>query len=95
MELRLKIGFLFQRSALYDIITIRENLEFPITRRLRDMTQKEIDLAVRDVLDAVGLLLTVDQYPSELQVVKKSGQELQEHLSCTLKVCCMMNLQPV
>ena len=66
LELRLKIGFLFQGGALYDSMTVRENLEFPITRSLRDMTQNEIDLAVEDVLDAVGLLQTVDRYPSEL-----------------------------
>ena len=69
--LRLKIGFLFQHNALYDSMTVRENLEFPLKRNKRDLTQEKIDEAVDDVLDAVGLTDTADQYPSELS----GGQE--------------------
>ena len=71
IELRLKIGFLFQHNALYDSMTVRENLEFPLRRNKRDLTQEKIDEAVDDVLDAVGLTDTADQYPSELS----GGQE--------------------
>jgi phospholipid/cholesterol/gamma-HCH transport system ATP-binding protein len=65
-ELRLKIGFSFQHSALYDSMTVRENLEFPLVRNMKKLTRKEIDTAVESVLDAVGLLQTISQMPSEL-----------------------------
>jgi phospholipid/cholesterol/gamma-HCH transport system ATP-binding protein len=71
IELRLKIGFLFQHNALYDSMTVRENLEFPLRRNKRDLAQEKIDETVDDVLDAVGLTDTADQYPSELS----GGQE--------------------
>jgi phospholipid/cholesterol/gamma-HCH transport system ATP-binding protein len=64
--LRLKLGFSFQNSALYDSMTIRENLEFPLVRNQKDLSRKEIDMRVESVLDAVGLLQTHDQMPSEL-----------------------------
>ena len=64
--LRLKIGFSFQSSALYDSMTVRENLEFPLVRNKRQLTRKEIRQAVSTVLDAVGLLQTMEQLPSEL-----------------------------
>ncbi|AXE21497.1 ABC transporter ATP-binding protein [Runella rosea] len=64
--LRLKIGFSFQSSALYDSMTVRENLEFPLVRNLKNMTRKEIDKAVDEVIEAVGLKKTLDQMPSQL-----------------------------
>lgn len=66
IELRLKIGFLFQQNALYDSMTVRENLEFPLIRNMKHMSQQEIDKAVDDVIDAVGLKETADQLPAEL-----------------------------
>ena len=65
-DLRLKIGFSFQNSALYDSMTVRENLEFPLVRNKRNLTRAEIDREVEDVLDGVGLLRTINQMPSEL-----------------------------
>lgn len=65
-QLRLKIGFSFQNSALYDSMTVRENLEFPLVRNRRNLSKKEIDEAVKDVLEGVGLLQTIDQMPAEL-----------------------------
>ncbi|RNI25836.1 ABC transporter ATP-binding protein [Rufibacter latericius] len=65
-HLRLKIGFSFQNSALYDSMTIRKNLEFPLVRNRRDMTRGEVDRMVEVVLDAVGLSQTINQMPSEL-----------------------------
>jgi phospholipid/cholesterol/gamma-HCH transport system ATP-binding protein len=65
-ELRLKIGFSFQNSALYDSMTVKENLEFPLVRNKRHLTKKEIRKAVDEVLDAVGLTQTLHQLPSEL-----------------------------
>src|ERR1700712_1340338 len=65
-ELRIRIGFSFQNSALYDSMTVRKNLEFPLVRNKKDITRKEIDSAVEEVLEAVGLSQTINQMPSEL-----------------------------
>ncbi len=65
-HMRLKIGFSFQNSALYDSMTVRENLEFPLVRNKRQLTRKEIRNSVETVLDAVGLSQTMEQLPSEL-----------------------------
>jgi phospholipid/cholesterol/gamma-HCH transport system ATP-binding protein len=65
-NLRLKIGFLFQSSALYDSMSVRENLEFPLTRNYRNLKKSEVDNAVESVLNAVGLLQTINQMPAEL-----------------------------
>jgi phospholipid/cholesterol/gamma-HCH transport system ATP-binding protein len=64
--LRIKVGFLFQGGALYDSMTIRENLEFPLTRILKLDDQKEIDKRVEACLDSVGLLESIDKMPSDL-----------------------------
>jgi phospholipid/cholesterol/gamma-HCH transport system ATP-binding protein len=65
-KLRLRIGFSFQASALYDSMTVRENLEFPLVRNVKNLTRKEIDRRVEELLDAVALPKTVNQMPSEL-----------------------------
>jgi phospholipid/cholesterol/gamma-HCH transport system ATP-binding protein len=65
-ELRIRIGFSFQNSALYDSMTVRKNLEFPLVRNKTNITKPEIDKAVESVLDAVGLSQTINQMPSEL-----------------------------
>jgi phospholipid/cholesterol/gamma-HCH transport system ATP-binding protein len=65
-EFRKKIGFLFQRDALYDSMTVRENLEFPLTRIHKNLKKVQIDEKVRSALDNVGLLDTIDKMPSEL-----------------------------
>ena len=64
--LRLKIGFSFQNSALYDSMTVRENMEFPLVRNVKNLTKKEINLRIEELLDAVGLPQTINQMPSEL-----------------------------
>jgi phospholipid/cholesterol/gamma-HCH transport system ATP-binding protein len=64
--LRLRIGFSFQSSALYDSMSIRENLEFPLTQNKRNLKNEDIDAAVRQVLKDVGLSEAIDQMPSEL-----------------------------
>ena len=64
-ELRKKIGFLFQSAALYDSMTVRENLEFPL-RDLRKMKQEEKDAKVLEALQNVGLAEAIDKMPSEL-----------------------------
>lgn len=64
--LRLKIGFSFQNSALYDSMTVKENLEFPLVRHAKEMSQADRDRIIEVVLDAVGLSQTIHQMPSEL-----------------------------
>ncbi|NCD70935.1 ABC transporter ATP-binding protein [Mucilaginibacter agri] len=65
-ELRIKVGFSFQNSALYDSMTVRKNIEFPLVRNSPKLTRGEIDKQVAEVLDNVGLLQTINQMPSEL-----------------------------
>ncbi|RYD89111.1 MAG: ATP-binding cassette domain-containing protein, partial [Sphingobacteriales bacterium] len=65
-QLRIKIGFLFQSGALYDSMTVRENLEFPLTRVLKLKDQGEIDQRIEEVLEGVGLLDAIDKMPSDL-----------------------------
>jgi phospholipid/cholesterol/gamma-HCH transport system ATP-binding protein len=65
-QLRVKIGFLFQSSALYDSMTVQENLEFPLRRHAIVRERAKVDALVEEVLQAVGLPHTRDLYPSEL-----------------------------
>ncbi len=64
-EIRKKIGFLFQSAALYDSMSVRENLEFPLKRNF-DYTQEEIDQKVINTLELVSLAEAIDKMPSEL-----------------------------
>lgn len=66
VELRKKIGFLFQSGALYDSMTVRQNLEFPLRRIKKDLTQKGINEKVKEVLENVGLSDAIDKMPSQL-----------------------------
>lgn len=66
-KLRTEIGFLFQGSALYDSMTVRENLEFPLRRhkdKLRNVT--ETTNLVIEALESVGLVKAIDLMPAEL-----------------------------
>src|SRR5674476_1282232 len=65
-ELRQKIGFLFQSGALYDSMTVKQNLEFPLRRIKKNLTGKEIDEKVKEVLENVGLLDALNKMPSQL-----------------------------
>jgi len=65
-ELRTKIGFLFQSGALYDSMTVRQNLEFPLRRIKMKLTKKEIDEKVMEVLENVGLADVIQKMPSQL-----------------------------
>jgi phospholipid/cholesterol/gamma-HCH transport system ATP-binding protein len=64
--LRSRIGFSFQSSALYDGMNVRDNLEFPLVRNKRHLSRQQIDEAIAQVLDDVGLSRTLYQMPSEL-----------------------------
>jgi len=65
-DLRIRIGFLFQSGALYDSMTVRENMEFPLTRVLKIKDQAEIDKRVQSVLESVGLADAIEKMPSDL-----------------------------
>jgi phospholipid/cholesterol/gamma-HCH transport system ATP-binding protein len=65
-ELRKKIGFLFQSGALYDSMTVKQNLEFPLRRIKKDLSQKGIDEKVKEVLENVGLSDALNKMPSQL-----------------------------
>lgn len=65
-ELRLKLGFSFQNAALYDSMTVRENLEFPLVQNFRHLKRPQINKAVEEVLEGVGLSQAINQMPAEL-----------------------------
>jgi phospholipid/cholesterol/gamma-HCH transport system ATP-binding protein len=65
-QIRVKVGFLFQSNALYDSMTIRENLEFPLRRHWLVVTQDEVNHMVTEALENVGLAHTIDMMPIEL-----------------------------
>ena len=65
-ELRKKIGFLFQSGALYDSMTVRQNLEFPLRRIKKNLSKKEVNEKVEEVLENVGLSDAIDKMPSQL-----------------------------
>jgi phospholipid/cholesterol/gamma-HCH transport system ATP-binding protein len=66
-KLRAKVGFLFQSNALYDSMTVRENLEFPLRRHWNpEQRERGAETAVIEALSDVGLADTIDMMPSEL-----------------------------
>jgi len=64
--LRIRVGFLFQSNALYDSMTVRENLEFPMRRHSINLEETEALQRVEEALEHVGLSHTIDMMPSEL-----------------------------
>jgi phospholipid/cholesterol/gamma-HCH transport system ATP-binding protein len=64
--LRAKVGFLFQSNALYDSMTVRGNLEFPLRRHWIHFSQEEVNKRVINALNDVGLSHTIDMMPEEL-----------------------------
>jgi phospholipid/cholesterol/gamma-HCH transport system ATP-binding protein len=65
-ELRQKIGFLFQSGALYDSMTVKQNLEFPLKRIKKNLTANEIKEKINEVLENVGLADALNKMPSQL-----------------------------
>ena len=65
-EMRVKVGFLFQSGALYDSMTVGENLSFPLTRVLKMRDKNIIGQLVEEMLDNVGLKEAINKMPSEL-----------------------------
>jgi phospholipid/cholesterol/gamma-HCH transport system ATP-binding protein len=64
--LREKIGFLFQSGALYDSMTVKQNLEFPLRRIKKGNTEKQIEEKIKEVLENVGLADALNKMPSQL-----------------------------
>lgn len=65
-KIRIRIGFLFQNSALYDSMTVRQNLAFPLKRHSTNLSVKEEEDAIVEALESVGLGDAIDKMPSEL-----------------------------
>ena len=65
-DIRKKIGFLFQSGALYDSMTLKENLEFPLRRIRRNLNQQEINQKIGEALENVGLASALNKMPSQL-----------------------------
>lgn len=87
-ELRKKIGFLFQSGALYDSMTIKENLVFQLKRIKKGITIKEMDEKIEEVLDNVGLADTLNKMPSQLS----GGMRKRASLARTIVVDPMIML---
>jgi phospholipid/cholesterol/gamma-HCH transport system ATP-binding protein len=66
IKIRKKIGFLFQSGALYDSMTVRENLEFPLRRKIHSLSKEQRNSLVTEALQNVGLAEAIDKTPSEL-----------------------------
>ena len=65
-EIRLRIGFLFQNAALYDSMSVRENLSFTLRRHVTGLSKEELQTEISEVLESVGLADAIDKMPSEL-----------------------------
>jgi phospholipid/cholesterol/gamma-HCH transport system ATP-binding protein len=65
-DMRQKIGFLFQSGALYDSMTVKQNLEFPLRRIRKNLSENEIKEKVNEVLENVGLIDALNKMPSQL-----------------------------
>jgi phospholipid/cholesterol/gamma-HCH transport system ATP-binding protein len=87
-ELRKKIGFLFQSGALYDSMTVKQNLEFPLRRIKKNLNQKEINEKVKEALENVGLSDALNKMPSQLS----GGMRKRISLARTLVVDPMIML---
>jgi phospholipid/cholesterol/gamma-HCH transport system ATP-binding protein len=65
-ETRVRMGFLFQNAALYDSMTVRDNLAFPLRHHKKEFSREKIESRIMEVLDNVGLKESVDKMPAEL-----------------------------
>jgi phospholipid/cholesterol/gamma-HCH transport system ATP-binding protein len=87
-EMRRKIGFLFQSGALYDSMTVKQNLEFPLRRVRKGLSEHEIKEKINEVLENVGLADALNKMPSQLS----GGMRKRISLARTLVVDPMIML---
>jgi phospholipid/cholesterol/gamma-HCH transport system ATP-binding protein len=87
-EMRKKIGFLFQSGALYDSMTVKENLEFPLKRIRKELSKEDRDAKILETLENVGLADSIDKMPSQLS----GGMRKRISLARTLVVDPMIML---
>jgi phospholipid/cholesterol/gamma-HCH transport system ATP-binding protein len=79
-ESRIRTGFLFQNAALYDSMSVKENLLFPLRQHKKNMTREKKQVLIMEMLDNVGLAESIDQLPSRLS----GGQNKRIGLARTL-----------
>ena len=74
-KIRLRIGFLFQKGALYDSMSVRENLAFTLKHHTRHLSEEDVEKQINEALESVGLKEAIDKMPSELSggMVKRIG----------------------
>jgi phospholipid/cholesterol/gamma-HCH transport system ATP-binding protein len=65
-EIRTRIGFMFQNGALYDSMSVRQNLRFTLKHHTRNLSESEIESKIIEALDSVGLEEAIDKMPAEL-----------------------------
>ncbi|MEO0046765.1 MAG: putative ribonucleotide transport ATP-binding protein mkl [Bacteroidota bacterium] len=65
-KIRVRVGFMFQNGALYDSMSVRQNLIFTLKHHTKDISNDEIELKVNEALENVGLLEAIDKMPAEL-----------------------------
>ncbi len=65
-EIRSRIGFMFQNGALYDSMSVRQNLAFTLKHHTKEVTEEEIEKQIIEALESVGLEDAIDQMPAEL-----------------------------
>lgn len=74
-KIRLRIGFLFQNGALFDSMSVRENLAFMLKHHARHLSKEEVEMQINEALESVGLKEAIDKMPSELSggMIKRIG----------------------
>lgn len=65
-KIRVRIGFMFQNGALYDSMSVRQNLAFTLKHHTKDLTDEEIENKINEALDNVGLKDAIEKMPAEL-----------------------------
>lgn len=65
-EIRTSIGFMFQNGALYDSMSVRQNLRFTLKHHTQNLAESEIESKITDALESVGLAEAIDKMPAEL-----------------------------
>lgn len=74
-KIRLRIGFMFQNGALFDSMSVRDNLAFTLKHHTRHLSEDEVEIQINEALESVGLKEAIDKMPSELSggMIKRIG----------------------